>query len=423
MRFVRSDSFASSLVVLAALVAFAAIASAGCTDRADTDQLSEAREHLHGVPCGPLPAVAGVAGVNVDRRQVYLGDWIVVSVCHLDELTHNAEAEQQPITLFIEGIDSGNQPTGIDFDTGTITFVLDRNAQNKELWRQFLYDPLFDPYAVLRVSLGIRGGRPLVRAEGANLTLRLKKLFIDRWTWLWFLLLIGVGIGLLVYARRSDMLRDGPSVGGVHQPYSLAKSQMAWWFFLVLAGYVFIWLVTEDRDSISPSLIGLLGISSATALAAAAVTPEGGRQAARRRRIDDGIRGASDQLTRVGLDLEDAARLAVQGSTAGAKLRSALEQPRIELEAMRDKLIVERASTPVVPGSEGWWRDVVTDDGGAIALDRIQVVVWTLVLGGVFLTSVVWDLTMPEFNATLLAVMGVSSGTYIGFKLPLRSLS
>jgi hypothetical protein len=48
----------------------------------------------------------------------------------------------------------------------------------------------------------------------------------------------------------------------------------------------------------------------------------------------------------------------------------------------------------------------------------LQIVVWTVVLSGVFLSSVIWDLTMPEFNATLLALMGISSGTYIGFKLP-----
>jgi len=33
---------------------------------------------------------------------------------------------------------------------------------------------------------------------------------------------------------------------------------------------------------------------------------------------------------------------------------------------------------------------------------------------------VLWDLTMPEFSATMLALMGISSGTYIGFKLPMR---
>jgi len=53
-----------------------------------------------------------------------------------------------------------------------------------------------------------------------------------------------------------------------------------------------------------------------------------------------------------------------------------------------------------------------------VALDRLQVIVWTLVLSGVFLTSVIWYLTMPDFNTTLLALMGISSGTYLGFRLP-----
>ena len=53
---------------------------------------------------------------------------------------------------------------------------------------------------------------------------------------IWLALLVAVAIALLVYARRSDMLRDGPSVDGVYQPYSLARVQMAWWFFLLVVG-------------------------------------------------------------------------------------------------------------------------------------------------------------------------------------------
>ena len=66
-------------------------------------------------------------------------------------------------------------------------------------------------------------------------------------------------------------------------------------------------------------------------------------------------------------------------------------------------------------------RDLISDDHGIVALDRLQVVVWTLVLGGIFLSSVLAYLTMPEFSATMLALMGISSGTYIGFKLPMKS--
>ncbi|HEV7427297.1 MAG TPA: hypothetical protein VGQ46_13105 [Thermoanaerobaculia bacterium] len=327
------------------------VALISCTERQEADVLGAARKRLHNAPCGATTAVAGAAGVNDDPHQVYLADWVVVSVCHLDALVHQAEAQQQTITLFIEGLDTGIEPSGIDIESGTITFELTRNAKNKHIWRQFLYDPLFDPDATMRISAGIGGDRPLPRATSANMSLRLKKLYVDSWTMIWLALLIAVAIALLVYARRSDMLRDGPSVDGVYQPYSLARVQMAWWFFLLVVGYVFIWLVTGEADSIAPSLLGLVGISAATALASVAVRP---------------------------------------------------------------------ASAAVRP-SAGFMRDLVADDRGVVALDRLQVIVWTLVLGGIFLTSVLWDLTMPEFSATMLALMGISSGTYIGFKLPMKS--
>jgi hypothetical protein len=94
---------------------------------------------------------------------------------------------------------------------------------------------------------------------------------------------------------------------------------------------------------------------------------------------------------------------------------------RAELEQRRTALIVERSSLGAVTHSQGFWRDLVTDDRGAVALDRFQIVAWTAILGGVFLQSVIWDLSMPEFSATTLALMGISSGTYIGFKLPGRT--
>jgi hypothetical protein len=312
-------------------------------------ELGYARKRLHSAPCGAATAVAGAAGVNGDPRQVYLTDWVVVSVCNLDALVRDAEARQQTITLYIEGLDTGVEPSGMDVESGTVTFELHRTAKNKHIWRQFLYDPLFGPDATMRISVGIGGDRPLPRAVGANLSLRLKKLYVDSWTMIWLALLIAVAIVLVIYARRSDMLRDGPPIDGMRQPYSLARAQMAWWFFLLVVGYVFIWLVTGEADSISPSLLGLVGISAATALAAVAVTPG--------------------------------------------------HSPR---------------------ASQGFVRDLISDDRGVVALDRLQVVVWTLILGGIFLTAVLWDLTMPEFSATMLALMGISSGTYIGFKLPMR---
>jgi hypothetical protein len=77
------------------------------------------------------------------------------------------------------------------------------------------------------------------------------------------------------------------------------------------------------------------------------------------------------------------------------------------------------AAGGVKGGSRGLRRDLLWD-GNGMSFHRFQIVVWTLVLGFIFVASVYAELTMPDFSATLLGLMGISSGTYLGFKLPER---
>jgi hypothetical protein len=66
--------------------------------------------------------------------------------------------------------------------------------------------------------------------------------------------------------------------------------------------------------------------------------------------------------------------------------------------------------------SQGWFKDVTTDINGP-TVHRLQVVFWTAALGAIFLYSVYRNLAMPEFNGTLLTLMGISSAGYVGFKI------
>ena len=59
---------------------------------------------------------------------------------------------------------------------------------------------------------------------------------------------------------------------------------------------------------------------------------------------------------------------------------------------------------------------VGVDDENGVSLQRLQVLVWTVVLGCIFVNEVYAHLTMPEFSATLLTLMGISSGTYLAGK-------
>jgi hypothetical protein len=49
---------------------------------------------------------------------------------------------------------------------------------------------------------------------------------------------------------------------------------------------------------------------------------------------------------------------------------------------------------------------------------RFQVMAWTVLLGYIFVWNVLRDRAMPEFNSTTLSLLGISAGTYLGFKIP-----
>lgn len=93
---------------------------------------------------------------------------------------------------------------------------------------------------------------------------------------------------------------------------------------------------------------------------------------------------------------------------------------RIQLDEIRKKIINVRSALSK-PVSEGLTKDLLTDVNG-VSFHRFQMLVWTIVLGFIFCA---WrcfkTLRMPEFDTTLLALMGISAGTYLGFKIPERT--
>jgi hypothetical protein len=67
--------------------------------------------------------------------------------------------------------------------------------------------------------------------------------------------------------------------------------------------------------------------------------------------------------------------------------------------------------------SQGFLKDILSS-GEGVGFHRFQMAVWTLVFGIIFVRSVYRELAMPNFDTSLLGLMGLSSGTYIGFKFP-----
>lgn len=67
--------------------------------------------------------------------------------------------------------------------------------------------------------------------------------------------------------------------------------------------------------------------------------------------------------------------------------------------------------------SQGFWKDILSD-GEGISIYRLQMFAWMIIVGVYFLNVSYTYLYMPQLDNTLLALMGISSGTYVGLKLP-----
>jgi hypothetical protein len=67
--------------------------------------------------------------------------------------------------------------------------------------------------------------------------------------------------------------------------------------------------------------------------------------------------------------------------------------------------------------SEDFLTDILSDANG-VSFHRFQMAAWTLVLSVIFIKEVYENLAMPTFNTTLMGLLGLSAGTYLGLKIP-----
>jgi hypothetical protein len=195
---------------------------------------------------------------------------------------------------------------------------------------------------------------------------------------------------------------------------------MAFWFFLVYSSYVVIWLITNALDTITASLLGLMGISAGTALSEAII--DSGKDSAtagqlqdftaEKRTLEQSIPELQSQVASVNAK----ATLTPDDMTNRDSLNKQLLDYRTRLAQVNQQI---EALTPSASSgiSAGFLRDILGDASG-YSFHRFQIFAWMIVLGVIFVSSVYNGLTMPEFSTTLLGLMGISSGTYIGFKFP-----
>jgi hypothetical protein len=361
----------------------------------------------------PSPKVKGAEG------HLELDDIIRVEVDHFAEWA--AGNDPTKLVPFINGrAIRGNYPEEIHPDKNRLHFHLEITPENKEVWTDLLGTPQGTRRPVT-FSVGLENQSPFDSVFDQSHPLPLT--VISPVYGVIALLVVFVTLILLIWlARTTNLIREPGDcpIPGKLSPYNLGRTQMAFWFFLVYASYLTIWLITDALDTITPSLLGLMGISAGTALGEALIdsgkvntTSEQLQSlAAEKQSLEKTVPELQSQVA----ELNAKAALTPEDTSNRDSLNKQLQDSRTRLAQVTQQL--QALSPSAAAGvSKGFLRDILSDSSG-YSFHRFQIFAWTIVLGIIFVSSVYNKLTMPEFSATLLGLMGISSGTYIGFKFP-----
>ena len=278
------------------------------------------------------------------------------------------------LKLYLDDVSMANLPVNVSqgaIETDLIlTFHLSRKSDeegNHKAWDTLMGKQHGGLVMTPPVALAI--GSELARSVQSASPFQL---YIAEAAAVWGTLVVGLAMFLGAYyylVTKTTALQDANGY------YSLGKSQMAFWGLMVVLTFAGIWLITDTMERIPQQVLILLGISGATGLSAIVI----------------------------GENKKAAETAALQS----------LPPPSSGEQGKNEKMPEELASAQ----SAEFWRDIC-DDGNGMSFHRLQVVIWTGVLGVVFVYSVMRVMSMPEFPETLLILMGISNGTYLGFKIP-----
>ena len=331
-----------------------------------------------------------------------------------------APIEASHYALFLDGQEiDGLTRTYYDAKLHALVFHLERNPQNADAWASVLGSPTRLTRNV-NVALGEKPENngpatpSIAGPKGKRPDFRFHVLTFFRLL-LAALAIIAMWAVVWGSARKTTVIKDNqvPQIDPAKQTFSLARLQMAFWFSLIFASYVALWILLDDINTLSEQALTLMGISGATALGATVVdrvkdTPtDTVNQALRLLGINDysDVLRIQQEIADREHQLNDAAKPV--SSSMATQLKSEIVDRQLKLRTWEDKVRPFQ--------SQGWFADVSTDFNGP-ALHRLQVVCWTALLGLIFVIGVWRYLAMPQFSNILLALMGISGGGYVGFK-------
>ena len=340
-----------------------------------------------------------------------ISESIVVQIKDLDKYWNDSLKSGKKIILYI----NENPILGIEpqqFNTNELKYELAINDKNIGVWEKIL-NGNFQSSKKVAITVGREGERPLetdVKDEKA-----FELFLVSQWTWLCFLGIMIVVFLFLVWAiAKTSLLREKgyPIEPGEKRIFSLGLAQMAFWLYIIFGSFLLLFIVMKQVPTLNTSVLILLGISSATALSSFVINTN---KIENEKSLLSNLTSEADMLSERINNLEE--ELKSDPSRSDQILMQ--QEKDIKLQRLLEvkKELSSKKRGIKFPKSRGFFRDMVEDNGEA-NLYRVQIILWTLVLGGIFLYKVIKELSIPEYDATLLSLMGISSGTYIGFKIP-----
>jgi len=332
---------------------------------------------------------------SVTPTRFGIGDELTFRVTNLAALCPDRD-EDAELRLFLDGyplpgvVPEMLAPDRVRFDLEP-GWTHAEAATESNVWAKLVSGSLFGPQTrEVRASLGYEScpGGAWARTPDVGLTLVVLPTF---WKWVWIASMLVI-VGLTVWlARRTPLLREG----GAEGPYSLGRTQIAFWTVLALGAFLLILISTGYAANLNADVLVLLGISAATGLGGAVI--DAGKQGQMERKA---------ALRNTQAELSAAAAVSAAGAAPDPAILEQQRQVATELAQLK----------PLVRQPKRSFFADLLQDGTGYSVYRLQFVLWTLVLGGYFIYAVISRLTMPTFSDQLLTLMGISSGTYVTLK-------
>jgi hypothetical protein len=351
----------------------------------------------------PIPVFSG----SVRDARFELGGLIHVRVRGIADATNAGQKLPRDLVLYLNGRPLKGLEASIDSNNDVVRFALRRTDSTRVAWSALLGKPTTTPSRTVTVAVG--DDRMPFRTDPQDRGVRTAVLQVydpNRMAIFAIVVLLALGVIWWQAITKGGLRDQHPINDDQHErPYSLAKLQGLIWFSLILGAFVWIFGITgEFNGSITPQAIVLLGIGAVTTLAGGAI----------------GSSKTLDAHTRLNELKHECQGLTALSEPVDYKQDADSKKSRAEANAQletKQQQMVQLERLVAGPKTETFLQDLLHDDGG-ITLHRLQMLTWTVVLGLVFIFQVYRDLAMPAFDTALLSLIGISAGTYLGFKVP-----